>query len=308
MVKTMKRIYAVVPVYNRKNITLNFLKKIKSISNNSFILNIVVVDDASTDGTFEAISENYPDVTILKGNGNLWWTGGTNLGVKYALKQKSDYVLTINDDVEFEKNFLEEMVNTSNKFPGNIICGLICHDEQRDVVLSAGRYRAGFLGYKSPAKYQGCKASEIKDRYIESELESGYSMLIPKKVFDLAGLFDDRHFPHHMGDMDFVLRARKYNVKVIVDTHARLYTETGDNYISNFIVNENVKDILKNLFDIKSTIYWKTRCRYSFRHSIPRFLGVVAISHYLLRMIALLAIKGFFPKKIIMDIANRRYG
>jgi GT2 family glycosyltransferase len=74
MATAFQKIFIIIPVHNRKQITLNCLK---SLSKNGDLgrYHVVVVDDGSTDGTAEAIQALYPDIVVLHGDGNLWWTG-----------------------------------------------------------------------------------------------------------------------------------------------------------------------------------------------------------------------------------------
>jgi GT2 family glycosyltransferase len=164
------------------------------------------------------------------------------------------------------------------------------------------------LGYKTPARYQNQPVAAITETLIDSELESGYAMLIPNAVFKNIGLFDYQHFPHHMGDMDFVLRARKNGYRVIVDTRAVLFTTTGDNYLANFFAKISFLDSLRTLFDIKSTIYLKTRLLFLLRYTSPQALTPVSIVFFLLRMSMLLFMKAMMPKKMVQKIASKRYG
>jgi GT2 family glycosyltransferase len=66
------------------------------------------VDDGSTDGTAEAISDQFKEGQLLRGDGTLWWTGSINLGIGHAMWQASadDAVLVINDDLEVDPDYL----------------------------------------------------------------------------------------------------------------------------------------------------------------------------------------------------------
>src|SRR6266566_1076605 len=77
------RIYVVVPVFNRKSLTERFLCCMRSQSFRNF--ETIVVDDGSTDSTAELVSERFPEVHLLRGDGSLWWTGAINLGIRYAM-------------------------------------------------------------------------------------------------------------------------------------------------------------------------------------------------------------------------------
>src|ERR1044071_9943972 len=100
MPEKLPAIYIIIPVHNRLEATRRCLESLRNQMFTRF--QILLVDDGSTDGTSEFVKENYPDVMLLTGDGNLWWTGAINLGIRYALLRGSanDAVLVINNDVE----------------------------------------------------------------------------------------------------------------------------------------------------------------------------------------------------------------
>ena len=106
-------IYIVIPVHNRLEATRECLGSLRCQTYKAF--KIVVVDDGSTDGTSGLVSQEYPEVTVLKGKGELWWTGATNLGVRYALQdcRGDDYILTLNNDTFLPPEYLETMISLS---------------------------------------------------------------------------------------------------------------------------------------------------------------------------------------------------
>lgn len=302
------KIVVVIPVHNRKKITLNCLERLQRIDTAGFLLKVVVVEDGSTDGTAEAVAEKFPHVTLLRGDGNLWWTGATRLGVEYALNHSADYVLTLNDDVGFNNDFLIRLFETAVSRPDKIICPLVCDSNEKQKILSAGRCRSGFLGYRIVANHADKLVEEIGNKLIPSELESGYAMLIPVNIFHEIGNFDGKNFPHHMGDMDFVLRARDAGYTVIVNPKARVFGRPGGNYIAYFFREKSVYYFIRALFDIKSTIFLRTRIIFMFRYSIPRKFAFIAVIHFLLRMAGLIFVKAFFPGQLVNQIAVRIYG
>src|SRR5918997_5629533 len=94
------KIYVIVPVFNRRSYTERFLYCMREQTFTNF--EVIVVDDGSTDGTSEIITEHFKEVSLLRGDGTLWWTGAINVGIRHALTRASDSdaVLVINDDLE----------------------------------------------------------------------------------------------------------------------------------------------------------------------------------------------------------------
>jgi GT2 family glycosyltransferase len=68
-------IYIVIPVFNRKHYTKDCLLSLSAQTYSVF--KTIVVDDGSTDGTADMLKEEFPEVIVLKGTGNLFWTAAT---------------------------------------------------------------------------------------------------------------------------------------------------------------------------------------------------------------------------------------
>jgi Glycosyl transferase family 2 len=73
---TATRVAAVLAAYNRRDLTLACLRSLKAQRLPTVTLDVFVLDDASSDGTREQVAEQFPEVTLLHGNGRLYWNGG----------------------------------------------------------------------------------------------------------------------------------------------------------------------------------------------------------------------------------------
>ena len=134
--------FIIIPVYNRQKITLACLEGLKKTGDLARY-HVVVVDDGSTDGTKEAINESYPDVVVLTGGGNLWWTGAMALGMEYAYEQGAKYFIWLNDDCLPKINALPQLVAFMEQNTNTIASASFYSPEATEPV----RY-SGFRGRK----------------------------------------------------------------------------------------------------------------------------------------------------------------
>src|SRR5207248_3039039 len=147
--RTEKSVTIISPVRNRREITLQCLRSLDRIDKTNLAVRRIIIDDGSTDGTAEAVAENFPDVEIIHGDGNLWYSGAANLGIKRALQDNPDYILLINDDTIFDGKFLQFMIETAEKCERNVIGGLLLlWNEPHRVFQVAPRWDTWYGGWR----------------------------------------------------------------------------------------------------------------------------------------------------------------
>ena len=112
----------VIPVHNRKHFTRDCLASLKAQTRQPD--GIIIVDDGSTDGTGEMLQYDFPEVTVLSGDGNLFWTAAINKGIKYALDHGSRFILTLNNDTVASPDFIEKMMMAATEYPNALVGAL----------------------------------------------------------------------------------------------------------------------------------------------------------------------------------------
>lgn len=187
-------------VHNRKEKTLLCLENLRrQILSKNLNLQVYLTDDGSTDGTYESIRSNFPEIFVIKGSGNLFWNRGMLTAWKEAAKTKFDYYLWLNDDTTLFCDSVQKLINTSKSYYDNsIIVGSTCDNENRKNTTYGGR-RIG-------RKYKLIIPDDKK--CIPCDTFNGNIVLIPQKVFNSNG-FNDSYFHHSFGDIDYGLSARK---------------------------------------------------------------------------------------------------
>lgn len=200
----MRSIAILMTVHNRKEKTLSCIRNIlQQKKYQDVTIHIFLTDDGCTDGTNEAIKELFPDVTIIKGNGNLFWNRGMNLAWNEASKSEPDFYLWLNDDTILKSDAIYTLIknadNTGNKC---IIVGSTYASESIPILTYGGRNKNRKHSLIQPDK----------EKLIECDTFNGNIVLIPKNVFKKIG-YNDTYFHHSFGDIEYGLRASKQGIK-----------------------------------------------------------------------------------------------
>lgn len=133
----MGRIAALLTCFNRKEKTRECLTSLFSIDSS---IDVYLVDDGSTDGTSKMVKELFPQVNLINGIGNLFWTKGMHLAWSEALKHDYDYYLWLNDDVILYPYFLEELYQCHSEAGAmSVITGVIVDRNTKQVIYGGTR-------------------------------------------------------------------------------------------------------------------------------------------------------------------------
>lgn len=208
-----QQIAVLLTCHNRKDKTLACLGSLfEAKIPLGYKLDVFLTDDGSTDGTQNAVKERYPQVTVLKGSGNLFWAGGMRMAWKAAIQAKSyDAYLLINDDVVLHVDFLTNLIETEkyslqkNGTKG-IYSGVTIDEKTKKVTYGGHRIKTNHLIMRS----QMLSPEETPQ---ECEITNANVLWISKQVVDKIGIFDNK-FTHGIADYDYSLQAHNKNIPV----------------------------------------------------------------------------------------------
>ena len=278
MLKTMEhKVFIVIPVHNRKSITL---KCLETLAQNGDLakFSVVVVDDGSTDGTSAAIQERFPQVHILQGDGNLWWTGAICLGMKYAIANGAEYLIWLNDDCYPQKGTLDKLLNYCLKDQHLVIGGNTLDYSTKRTLYS------GFRFYPYPPTLIPSLA--VSESLVDCHALNGNVVCFHKSLVDTIGYPNPYCFPHYGGDIMYTFKANKNNFKLRICTSAIAFS--FDNAVPSkpLSILSSKQEIIQSIqqkFSIKSSTYWQAELGiywtlYGLKGLLYRVVSILAVT------------------------------
>lgn len=203
------KILAITCCFNRKKSTVSALRQMKQfMSAADFECHFLVVDDCSSDGTYEAVRDEFPDVEIIHTLGDAYWAGGMRLGWEYihTRAQEFDAILAFNDDIELSLSQLAKNVPLIKRAYENIdifvgqFSGL---DKQISYGLNFRQSRWHPLRF---GLYYVDSQSE--GRFVDCVANFNF-IIIPRKIIQTLG-FLKPYFIHKGADFEFSLSALRF--------------------------------------------------------------------------------------------------
>jgi GT2 family glycosyltransferase len=209
----------VVLCYNGVALTLACLESLRRLEYER--ADILVIDNASSDGTPGAVRERFPGVTVIETGANLGFAAGNNVGLRYALSHGYDYALLLNNDTEVAPDFLDVMVAQAESAPEIGMVGpTIFFYERPDLVWSAG----GTIDWRkgtSSMRGAGVVGGDQHGSPADVDFVTGCALLCKRAVLERAGLLDERFFMY-FEETEWCVRAARAGFRIVHTPGARV--------------------------------------------------------------------------------------
>lgn len=196
--------------FNRSEKTLNCINQLCKIFSQK---DIFVIDDASTDGTYELINSKFPEVQLFKSKGNLYWAGGMRYGYEKIKSLEFDHLYLVNDDICLKKNWYSSIKNDlssiANKTEDFILSG--CFEDRKGNLSYGGVKKSSIL---HPLRFkQVAPNGSIQN---VDTINMNFTV-VPKRTIDNIGFFKN-YFIHGGADFEYGLRALKNGTNVFISS------------------------------------------------------------------------------------------
>lgn len=213
-------VYIIVLTWNGKKDTVECLSSLQKITYTNY--KILVVDNASSDGTREEVQKQFSEVEYIFNPINLRFAGGNNVGIDYAFKKGTDYILLLNNDTTVAENFLDELVSTAIASLNIGIVGpkMYYHSDPNRIWYAGGKIEwwKGWISHIGVREIDNGQYDQTK----ETDFVSGCCVLVKREVVEKVGMLDTAYYIYGE-DVDWCVRASRAGYRIIYEPKAKIW-------------------------------------------------------------------------------------
>ena len=212
----MQKIYAIVITYNG----LCWIDRcFQSLLHSTQPVEVLAIDNASTDGTPEKIKQRFPEVTVIEIGQNLGFGKANNIGFKIAVENDAEFVFLLNQDAWVKSQTIGNLVAIARKKPEYGILSPIHLNGSGNAI---DRNFQNYLGAEFvPNLISDMYLDNLKDVY-PSKYANAAAWLISRKCLDTIGGFDPL-FKHYGEDDDYIARMMQSGLKLGIVPHSVIF-------------------------------------------------------------------------------------
>ncbi len=222
------KIYVILVTYNG----MKWINEcLSSLLQGTIPISIIIVDNASEDGTAKFVSENYKNVILLKQNKNLGFGIANNIGVSYALDERCDYVFLLNQDAFVKPDTIEIITKVAHNNPGYGIISPIHLSGKGDFLDESFLY---YIKQKESEQFiTDCVMENKRNEIYSVNMINAAAWLLPKYTLETVGGFDPIFFLYGEDD-NYCQRVLYHGLKIGITPLTSIRHDSENNYKTNF--------------------------------------------------------------------------
>lgn len=213
--------HAIVLSWNGREDTLSCLESLTQVAYPDLV--IVCVDNGSTDGTQQAVRERFPQVVLIEVGANLGYSGGNNLGLRYALEHRASWMMLVNNDATVAPDVIAGFEHAARQHPrAGILAGKVYFADRPQTIWFAGQRVRQLIGYSGRPRGYGRPDGPRYEEVCLTDRAVGALMAVSRDAIEVAGLLDEDLFAY-VEDVDWALRVRDAGLEVVFAPGARAW-------------------------------------------------------------------------------------
>ena len=213
-------VHIVILNWNGKEDTLACLESIHKVSYPNF--SVILVDNASHDGTVESVRNAFPSVKVITNKENIRFAAGNNVGIEFALRNGARYVLLLNNDTTVDPCFLSELVNAAEYDNRIGIAGakIYYHADPKRIWFAGGKVNY----WKGWTSHIGIRELDHGQYEAQREVDyiTGCCMLVSRELIEKIGMLDTSFFIYGE-DADWCIRASRAGYRLVYVPSSKIW-------------------------------------------------------------------------------------
>lgn len=267
----------VIPTYNRVKMLKDLIESIKQSSYPSEKIEIIVVDDNSSDGTSDFITSFFPEIVLVRNKRNMLQSYGRQIGMS---KSNGEFILFIDDDNVIDRSMLGKLITFMENNMKCGICSPLMLYHNSDLIWFAGSKRNMYTGLTKYLFHKDKISQTELPECIETDDAPNCFIVRKRLVDELKVEFDYQTFPRRYEESDFIYKIRKAGYSAICFTMA--------------IEWHKIRDIKMQGFESEDRVYNYGRSRVLFHYKYSSNLEFLIFSLFFNPLIAIFYVWQFF--------------
>lgn len=243
MAQTQPKVFIIVLNWNGKDNTIECLTSLAKLDYPN--IETIVVDNDSSDDSVPHISNSFPDIKLIQSGDNLGYAGGNNVGIEWALKNDSDYILILNNDTIVAPDLIDILLQSATTLPqGSILGAQIFYQASPDKIwFAGGRWDSDTLSFQHIGQNQSSADTDFNE-ITKVDYITGCALFSSSATFHKVGLLDE-NFYLTFEETDWCYRAKKLDYDCYMVPQAKLWHKVASSFggrqtpIYEYFMNRN---------------------------------------------------------------------
>jgi GT2 family glycosyltransferase len=261
-VSRRRRVGVVVLNHNGKELSERCLRSV--LGDGRVEKDVILVDNASTDGSVEYVRDRFPNVLVLESRENLGVTGGRNLGFREAVRRGSDHVLSLDNDTIVEPSCIDTLTEVAESDPRIAVVGPKTYvDEEGTRILQCVGGAIDFT--ENVTREMG--AGELDAGQYDERRDVGYfpgsGFMARATVMQELGYLDESFYGYGHEDTDFCFRAARRGYRIVYVPEA-VMRHGGTSTMGGYSPRRKYLEAVNSVYFVRKYASPLEKCKYAF--------------------------------------------
>jgi GT2 family glycosyltransferase len=211
---------------------------------------VILVDNASTDGSVAYLRTRFPDVVMLTNGDNLGVAGGRNRGFREAVRRGNDYVLSLDNDARIDPHCISALVTVAESDSGIGVVGPKTYEGNSPGILQCTGGRVTYTQNVCAQRGAGEPDRGQYDTMDEVDYFPGFGFMARREVFERLHFLDENFYGYGHEDTDFCLRALQLHYRIVYVPQAVMWHE-GSATIGSYTPRKKYLEAVNSVYFVR---------------------------------------------------------